>query len=137
VAGTCADGDLSAAGGDEIVDDAMAETALGGGRKVAGIHKGCGDGWRDAGAVIFDDELETACDDAKGDADFAMGVGGWGGSALLFADGFDGVANQIDGDALDGFGGKSGGRHKGGGEDGDSCGAGGDAFKDRCEIAQD
>ena len=59
------------------MDDAVSEAAAGAGRWSGRTEEGGGEGGRDAGAVVFHGELEAAGDDAEGDADRSLRLGGW------------------------------------------------------------
>lgn len=120
------------------MDDAVAEAATGAGRRSGGAKEGGGDGGWDAGAVVFDGELEATGDDAEGDADRALRLGGCRDAvSVVAANGFYGVADEVDGDALEGFGGEIERGQDGRGGDGDGGRAGGDAFQYRGQVAQD
>ena len=103
-----------------------------------GAEEGGGDGGWDAGAVVFDCELKAAGDDAECDSDGALRLRvNRGASCVLCPNGFYSVADEVDGDALEGFGGEIERRKRGGGGDGDGGCAGGDALKHGGEVAQD
>ena len=54
----------------------MAEASTGAGWRSGGAEEGGGDGRWDAWTVVFDYELKAAGDDAEGDADGALRLGG-------------------------------------------------------------
>jgi len=118
--------------------DAVAEATMRVGGQCAGVHEGRRYGGWNAGSVVLDEELETPGDDAEGDADLARRVGGFAGFvALLFADGLDRVADEIDGDAFHCLYGQVKWRQNGWSMDRDRCRAGGDALQHRRQVAQD
>ena len=117
------------------MNDAMAEAAGGALRQRRGLKVGRGDGGRHAGAVVLDGELGAAGDDVEGYLDEAGGI--WGsGAGVLDTDGFGGVADEVDGDALDDLGREAEGGKRGGATDGDRGSARGDAREDRGEVAE-
>ena len=122
------------------MDDEVAEAAGGAEWERLRMNIGLDVGWRHAGAIIFDGELEKAGDGGEGDADFAGGGSGRGtercGACLSEPDGFGCVAHQVDGDALDDFGREVQGRKRGWAGDDDGSGAGSDALENGRQAEQ-
>jgi len=119
------------------VDDEVAEAVVRADGERFGMKIGFDVGGRHAGAIVFYGELQMSVDDGEGNADLAgWGEGNGRRAGLAAPDGFGGVAHQVDGDALDDFGGKVEGREGGWAGDDDGGGAGGDAFENRCEREQ-
>jgi hypothetical protein len=122
----------AAAAGDEFVDDAVAETAacvLGQGsrRKERGRS---GDGH--ARAVVFDGEAQMPGEGGEGDADVPANT-----PRRCALDGLGRVADQVDDNALEGFG-----RQRWSGQrtrclDGDRCRPSDDGDEQRLDLAQD
>jgi len=119
------------------MDDAMTEAMVGAGWERLGMKIGLDIGGRHTGAIVLDDELHASGNDGEGDADLPGSGDGKGRDAgQLAANGLGCIAHEIDGDALDDFGGEVEGRKRDLAGDGDVRGAGGDAPEDGRKAEQ-
>jgi hypothetical protein len=131
------DRELTFAGGGQLMDDAMTEAVVGTRWERLRMKIGLDVGWRHTRAVVFDDELQTIVDDGEGDTDFAgRGKVNERDAGLLVPNGLGCIADQIDGDPLDDFGGEVQGRKGILASDGDVRDASGDAPEDRRKAEQ-